>query len=139
MVSCTALADGATRQPSVLELGQRGGVDRLDLGDDDVRLVLLDRFAQRRAVEHRKDLERIGDLHRRRILVAVAGDQPAAEPLGGDRELPAQLAGAEQHQSGGCMTAAIAGGRAPPLDGNPDSKRGFPMRNAGVALCRLRC
>ena len=100
MVSCTALADGATRQPSLLQLGQRRGVDRLDLGDDDVGLVLLDRGAERLAVEHREDLERVGHLHRRRIGVAVAGDHPAAEPLGGDGEFAAELARAEQHQGG---------------------------------------
>ena len=100
MVSCTALADGATRQPSALELGQRRGVDRLDLGDDDVGLVLLDRGAKRLAVEHREHLERVGDLHRRRVGIAVAGDDPAAEALGGDREFAAELARAEQHQGG---------------------------------------
>ena len=102
MVSCTALADGATRQPSRFELGQRRGVDRLDFGDDDVGLVLLDRRAKRRAVEHREHFERVGDLHRRGVGVAVAGDDPAAEALGGDGELAAELARAEQHQGGKC-------------------------------------
>ena len=103
--------------PFLLELGQGRGVDRLDLRNDHVRLVLLDRFAERRAVEHREHLERVGDLHRGRILITVAGDHPAAEPLGGDRELPAQLAGAEQHQSGGVHDGGDSG--APQTSARP--------------------
>ncbi len=62
--------------------------------------MLLDRGAKRCTVEHREDLAGVSHLHRRRIGVAVAGDDPAAEPLGRNRELAAELAGAEQHQAG---------------------------------------
>ena len=108
MVSCTALAEGATRQPSASSCGQGRGVDRLDLGHDDVGPVLLDRGAERGAVEHREDFERVGKLHRRRVGVAVAGDDPAAEALGGDREFAAELARSEQHQGGEVHARAIA-------------------------------
>ena len=84
----------------LFQLCQSLGVDRLDFGDDHVGLVRLDRRPQRPAVEHREDLASIGDLHRRRILVAVAGDHPAAEPLGGDSEFPAEFARPQQHQCG---------------------------------------
>src|SRR5206468_1136519 len=69
-----------------------------------IRPVLLDRRTQLLAVEHREDLERVGELHRRGVGVAVAGDHPAAETLGGDGELAAELARAEQHQ--GCKIHA---------------------------------
>ncbi len=95
----------------LLELDERRGVDRLELGDDDVGLVLLDRGAKRGAVEHREDLERVGHLHRRGVGVAVARDHPAAEALGGDGELAAELARAEQHQGGGEHGRAIAARR----------------------------
>ena len=36
--------------------------------------------------------QNVGDLHRRSVLVAVARDDPAPQPLGGDRELTAKLA-----------------------------------------------
>ena len=74
------------------ERRQRLGVDRLDFGDDHVGLMLLHRGTKRLAVEHREDLERVRDLHRGRILVAVAGDDPAAEPLGSDGEFAAEFA-----------------------------------------------
>ncbi len=77
-------------------------------GHDIVGPVLLDRRAQRRAVEHREDLARVGQLHRRGIVVAVAGDDPAAEPLGGDGEFAAQFAGAEQHEGGEIHGARLA-------------------------------
>ena len=88
-----------------LQIGQHRGVDRLDLRHDEVGPVLLDRRAQRGAVEHREDFARVGDLHGRRIGIAVAGDDPAAEPLGGDGEFAAELARAEQHEGGRYMAA----------------------------------
>ena len=99
---------GRDAPPFLFELGQRRRVDRLDLGDDDVGLVLLDRGAERFSVEHRKDLERVGELHCRRVGIAVARDHPAAQALGRDRELAAQFARAQQHQGGGEHGAAIA-------------------------------
>ena len=109
---------GRRRDPPALgfERGQRRGVDRLDLRDDDVRAVLLDRRPQRRAVEHREDLERVGALHRRGVGIAVAGDDPAAEALGGDGEFAAELARAEQHQRckvHGCACLADRASRCP--------------------------
>ena len=83
-----------------LKFGQHRRVDRLDLGNDMVGAVLLDRAPQRRAVEHREDFARVGALHRRRIVIAVAGDHPAAEPFRGDREFAAKLARAKQEDRG---------------------------------------
>src|SRR4051812_24211939 len=60
--------------------------------------MLFDCRAELGAVEHREDLECVGDLHCGSILITVAGDDPAAEPLRGDRKLAAELARAEQHQ-----------------------------------------
>ena len=58
----------------------------------------LDRSPQGRAVEHREDLGLVGDLHRRGIRIPVAGDDPAAEPFGGDGEFAAELSRAKQHE-----------------------------------------
>ncbi len=49
-------------------------------------------------VGHGHHLGQIGHLHGGRTGVAIHGDHPAAEALGGDRHLLAQLAAAEQHQ-----------------------------------------
>jgi hypothetical protein len=98
IVSCTALAEGATRHPSCSSCASV----------NHVRLVGLDRGAKGLAVEHREDLEGVCHLHGRRILVTVAGDDPAAEPLGGDCEFPAELAGTQEHQSGDMHRRAIA-------------------------------
>ena len=54
--------------------------------------MLVDGGAERGAVEHRENFESVGDLHRRRVRVTVAGDYSAAEPLRGDREFAPQLA-----------------------------------------------
>ncbi len=84
-----------------LDLGEHRGADRLDLGDDEIGVVLGDRGAQRDPVEHREYLTRIGDLHRGRIVIAVAGDDPAAEPLGRNDEFAPQFARTEQQDLGG--------------------------------------
>jgi hypothetical protein len=42
------------------------------------------------------------------VFVSVAGNDPAAEPLGGDREFPAELARSQEHQSGDMHRRAIA-------------------------------
>ena len=77
------------------------GPDRLDLRHDKIRPVRFDRSAQRRAVEHRENRGGIRHLHRRRAGIGIAGDDKSAEPLGGDGEFAAELAGAEQQDLGG--------------------------------------
>src|SRR5687768_7061176 len=72
-----------------------------------VRPVLLDRDPQRLAVEHRKNLAGVGDLHRRCVGVAVAGDDLAAEPLGGNGKFLAELARAKQHEGGDMHESAL--------------------------------
>ncbi len=101
MVSCAARALGATRNPSRSSSTRVVGGDGLDLGDDQVRTLGLDHRAQARAVEHREDVAAVRDLHRRRVRVAVAGDDLAAEALQFDGHLLAELAGTEQHDPGG--------------------------------------
>ncbi len=103
------LGGGGHAPAFVLQRSQSGGVDHLELGHDDVGLVLLDRGAERLAVEHREDFAGVGELHRGRVGVAVAGDDPAAEALGGDGEFAAELARSEQHQGGEIHERAIAG------------------------------
>ena len=58
--------------------------------------VALDRLAKPVAVEHGEDLGLVGDLHGGRAGIGIAGDHIGAEPLGGDGELLAELARAEQ-------------------------------------------
>ena len=100
MVSCTALAEGATRQPSASSLASAAVSIASISGTMTSGLCALTAALQRLAVEHREHFERIGDLHRGRIGIAVAGDDAAAEALGGNGEFAAQLARAEQHH--GC-------------------------------------
>ena len=106
---------GARRHaPALLfEIAQGCGVDRLDFGHDDVGPVLLDRGAHPRAVKHGKDLARVGHLHRRRVVVAVAGHDPAAEPLGSDGEFAAEFARAEKEDGRQVHAPSLA--RASPL------------------------
>src|SRR3546814_6260393 len=80
----------------VLDFGEDFVADRLDLGDDMIGTVLFDRGAQRVAVEHRKNLKRVGDLHRGRTGIAVTRDDMAAEALRRNHEFAAELARAEQ-------------------------------------------
>ena len=99
MVSWTALAEGATRQPSRSSSASVAVSIASISGTMTSGRCFSTAARSARAVEHREDLARVGDLHRGRIVVAVAGDHPAAEPLGGDGEFAAELAGAEQHQA----------------------------------------
>ena len=68
-----------------------------------VGAVLFDRGTQRVAIEHRENLGFVGDLHRGRAGVTVAGDHMAAEPFCRNDELAAKLTGTEQENlcSGG--------------------------------------
>ena len=84
-----------------LHIGQYLRADRLDLRHDQVWLMFFDRCAQPVAVEHRKDLAGIGDLHRGRMVIGVAGDHIGAQTLGRDGEFAAQFAGAEEQDFSG--------------------------------------
>jgi len=120
--------------PFALERGEHVGVDRLDLGDDMIGAMLFDRAPQRRPVEHREDFARVGELHRGSIVVAVAGDHPASEPLGGNRHFAPQFARSEQHDGGeihGAALSVFARRREPRLD--PRLRGG--TRNARRRLC----
>ena len=70
----------------------------LDLRDHQVRPVPPHHGLQGPGVAHRHNLSQIRHLHGRGAGVAIHGDHPAAQPLGGDGHLLAQLAAAQQHQ-----------------------------------------
>ena len=75
--------------------------DRLDLGDDQVRSLVLDDLAQRDAIQHVDDVRAVRDLHRRCVRVAIARDDLDAEPLQLDHDLLAELTGAEHQDARG--------------------------------------
>ena len=79
-----------------LEREEGVGGDGLDLRDDEVGLLFFDHRAELLGVEHREDVARVGDLHGRGVVVAVAGDDVDAEALELEGDLLAELAGAEQ-------------------------------------------
>jgi hypothetical protein len=60
--------------------------------------MVLDGAPKCRSIEHREDFERIGHLHGRCILIAIAGDDAAAEPLCGNREFTPEFARAKEHE-----------------------------------------
>ena len=77
-----------------LEIGEDFGADRFHFRYDEIGLMLVDRGGEKVGVQHREYLEPVGDLHRRRACIAVAGDDLRAQPLGRYGEFPAQFAGA---------------------------------------------
>ena len=87
------------------------GGDGFDLGDDEVRALLLDERAQRLGVGHVDDVGAVRDLLRRRVGVAVDDDGLDAEALQFDDDFLAELAAAEKHdaESGGRKRRADAG------------------------------
>ena len=97
----------------LLQFGQYRSADRLDLGDDVIGPVLLGRLAQLVAIEHGEHFACIGQLHGGRIVIAVAGDDIGAKPLGRDRELAPQFARAEQEDPGGVAHAASSAASSP--------------------------
>ena len=70
----------------------------LDLGNQHVRVVPAHRRLECLGVGHGHHLGHVRHLHGRGAGVAIHGDHAAAEPLGGDRHLLAQLAAAQEHQ-----------------------------------------
>ncbi len=94
-------------KPSCLQIGEHFGTDRFDFGDDQIGPVLFRCRAQGCAVQHREHLAPIRQLHRRGVVIAVTGDHPRAEALGGNHEFAAQLARTEQQDGG---NVAHAGG-----------------------------
>ena len=105
------------------------------------RAVLLDRGPKRRAVEHREDFERVRALHGGRLRIAVAGDHPAAEPLGGNGEFAAELSRAEQHQCGKVHRPGDSGAPDPPLDRVQSRRTPSDAVDADTSTCRAdrRC
>ena len=79
-----------------LEIVEPLGADGLDLGNDDVGTVFFDRRGQRVAVEHVEDLRGVGHLHRGSARILVARHDGLSQPLRRNRELLAQLAGAQK-------------------------------------------
>ena len=81
-----------------LQFGQ--GIHRqgFDFGDQQIRLVAPHHRLEGIGVGHGHHLGQVGHLHRRGARVAIHGDHPAAQALGGDGHLLAQFAAAQQHQ-----------------------------------------
>ena len=75
----------------LLKLKQALSTNGLNLGYNNVRLVLIDHSLQCIAVEHGKDLSLVGHLHGRGIIVAVAGNDILASTHGGYHKLLAQF------------------------------------------------
>ena len=78
------------------EVVETFGTDRLDLRDDHVRAVFRNGRRKGLAVQHVEDLEAVGYLHGRSVGIFVARHDRLAQPLGRNRELLAQLPGAQQ-------------------------------------------
>ncbi|MNV64700.1 hypothetical protein D3C71_1573560 [compost metagenome] len=66
-----------------------------------MRLFLFDQRLQRRRVKHVQHMAAMGDLHGRRVGVAVGGDHFHAKTLQLDGHFLAQFARAEQQDAGG--------------------------------------
>jgi hypothetical protein len=75
--------------------------DGLDLRHDQGGFPECDERADRGAIEHVQHVAAMGDLHRRRIGVAVGGDHLHPEALQLDRHFLAQFARTEQEHAGG--------------------------------------
>ncbi len=76
-------------------------MDRLDLGHDQMRLLLRDERADRGRVQHVQYVRTMRHLHGRRVGVAVGGDHFHAQPLQLDGYLLAQFARPEQQDTEG--------------------------------------
>ena len=86
---------------------------RLDLGHDIVGIVPLYGCTQSFAIEHREHFARIGQLHRGRVVIGIAGHDIGPQPLGRDNEFAPQFAGAEQEDLGGVAHAASSEASSP--------------------------
>ena len=97
-MSFTARAVGIDLDHAVtLEVDEHVGRDRLDLGHDQPRPLLLDQAPQRGAIGHRDHVRAMRDLMARRVGVAVHGDDLHAQPLQRDDDFLAELPAAQQH------------------------------------------
>ncbi|MDR6355321.1 hypothetical protein Q3H58_001992 [Pseudomonas psychrotolerans] len=74
MVSWARTGGGHHGVALAFQLHQGSGGDGFDLRHDEVRLLALDHRAQGGTVEHVDDVAAMGDLHGRRIGVAIYGD-----------------------------------------------------------------
>nr|GEU28566.1 hypothetical protein [Tanacetum cinerariifolium] len=83
------------------QLRQRVGGDGFDLRHDQVGLLAVDQRGQRRAVGHVDDVGAVRNLVARRIRITVDGNHFHTQALQGDDDFLAQLARAEQHDTGG--------------------------------------
>ena len=86
-------------QPFAFDFEQHVGGNRFDFRHHQVRALLLDQGAQRLAVGHRHHVRTVGDLHSRRVGVAIHGNCLDAEPLQSNDYFLAEFSGAEQHDA----------------------------------------
>ncbi|MFT3683711.1 MAG: hypothetical protein QM783_02095 [Phycisphaerales bacterium] len=111
----SAARGGDDADPIFLNVDEALGANGLDFGDGvegaalllGDRGVLADGLLESIAVEHVEDFVIIGDLHGGRAGVRVAGDDAAAEALGGDHDLLAEFTRAEQEEE---RLAGVHGG-----------------------------
>ena len=72
-----------------------------DLGNDHGGPMAPHHLQQSLRFSHRQDFRQISHLHGGCSGIAIAGDHPAAQALGGDGHLLAQFTTAQQHHGGG--------------------------------------
>ena len=82
------------------QLGQGIDGQGFNLWDHHIRPVLAHHGLEGFGVAHRHHFGHVSDLHGRSARIAIHGDHPAAEPLGRNGYLLAQLAAAQQHHRG---------------------------------------
>ena len=88
--------------PFSFDLRQGFRSDGLDFRNHELRLFLLDQLSQLRGIGHIDGMGPVGYLVPRCIRVSVNCDDLDTQPLQGDDYFLAELAGAEQHDSGCC-------------------------------------
>ena len=84
-----------------LDLHQHVGGDGLDLGHDQMGLLLLDQSTQGGAVGHRDHMGPVGHLVAGGVGVAIHGNRLDTQALQRDQDFLTQLAGAKKHHAQG--------------------------------------
>ena len=87
-------------KPCGFQLDQGRGGDGFDFRHDEVRLLGLDHGTQGSAVEHVDHVAAMGNLHGRRVGVAIHGNHFNAQALQLDHHFLAQLTTATQQNAG---------------------------------------
>ena len=91
---------GHDRKPLGFKRQQLIRGDRLDLRDNQVRLLEFNHAAEFGTVEHGKRVRTVRHLHGGRMVVPVTGDDFHTQPLQLDHDLLAQLPGTQHEHAG---------------------------------------